>query len=120
MPVPVAVKDIVPAPVLIVPPSTIAELVPVSINDTAPLLLVVNPVSVMVAELAESVKLIAAGLLVTLDTLTLVAVSVTQILPVEFNDTVPALVEMLVPTLPMLPEPEMRFSVPVVVNAPLV
>ncbi len=78
VPVPVDVSVIVPDPVFIAPASAIEELVPLSVMETAPLPEVVSPpeATVTVAELALSVKVTAAGLFVTLEIETAVAVSV--------------------------------------------
>ena len=121
------VLDMVPVPVevkvtfvpLTTPASEIAELVPESTKLMAPEDVSPPLPMVKVAEVPESVKVMAAGLFVVLERVTAVLESVTQTLPVEFNDTVPAEVEILVPPLPMFPDPDTRFNVPLVVNAPL-
>jgi hypothetical protein len=123
VPVPVAVRatePAVPEPVLMPPVSAILELLPVSVRDTVPPEVVVRPEepTVTVAELAESVKATDAGLLPVLESVTAVLESVTHTLPVLVRETVPAEVEMFVPEEPILPEPEVRFSVPEVVSVP--
>src|SRR5262249_3402389 len=81
-----------------------------------PLLLVVRPPepTVIVAELAESAKVMEFGLPPVFETTTAVLVSVILTVPVVPKETVPAEVVRL----PMRPEPEVRLRVPEVVSTP--